>query len=104
MIEVRFGAPLQLLKLIGNLVESGFDAGLVLFAARSARRTGPANRVVTDFDRQRPLIGDDVIEMNQGERGVGLQTRHDFARGNAERARGVMLFSMVCGPVLSPRT
>src|SRR5260221_1986913 len=81
----------RLLELLGHLVDPGLDAGLVLLAARCARRAGRADGIVTDLDRQRALIGDDVVEMDQAEARVGLQARDQVARGAAESARGVRL-------------
>ena len=61
-----------LLQLIGHLVDPSLDASLVLFAARCARCTGRADDIFTDLDRQRALVGDNVVEMNQTQRRVGL--------------------------------
>jgi hypothetical protein len=58
--------------LIGHLVDPGFDASLVLFAARRARSAGCADDLVAHLDRQRALVGYDVGEMDQAERRIKI--------------------------------
>jgi hypothetical protein len=67
-------------QLIGDLVERGLDASLVLFAARRARCAGRADDFVAHLDRERPLVGDDVGQMDQAERRVGLDAFDQGAR------------------------
>ena len=64
---------IPLLQLIGHLVEPGLDACLILFAAWGARCAGRADDVIPDLDRERALVGDDVAQVDQGERRIGLR-------------------------------
>src|SRR5262245_9080464 len=52
------------LELIGNLVEPGLGACLVLLAARRAGDTNRADHLIADLDRQRPLCRDDPGQMH----------------------------------------
>src|SRR5258705_9130450 len=62
------------LQLIGHFVDPGLDASFVLFTARRARSAGCADDLVADLDRQRALVGYDVGEMDQAERGSCWRT------------------------------
>jgi hypothetical protein len=55
-----YTAPRWSLELIGDLIEAGLDAGLVLFTAGRAGDTGRADHLVADLDRQSPLRRDDA--------------------------------------------
>src|ERR1700739_1108953 len=83
----EIAAPL--LQLIGHLIEPGLDACLILFAAWRTRCAGCADDVIPHLDWKRTLVGDDVAQVNQGERRIGLQPIGQRARWRAERARGV---------------
>src|SRR5947209_18440621 len=83
------------LEQVGDLVDAGLDAGLVLFAARRAGRTDRADRLLTDLDRKCTLVGDDVREMYEPERRVGFQAIDQSARRRAEGACGVSLAKAV---------
>jgi len=60
------------LQLIGHFINPGLNASLVLFAARRARGAGCTDDLVAHLDRQSPLVGYDVGEMDQAERRIGL--------------------------------
>src|SRR5437762_7936842 len=80
-----------LFELVGDLVEPGLDAGLVLVAAGRARDAGRADHLVADLDRQRALRCDDAREVHRAGGRVVLDPLHELARGDAESARGVGL-------------
>src|ERR1700676_4639316 len=84
-------APPGLLQPVGDLVERGLDAGLILFAARSTGGSGPANHFLAEHDRQRALHGNDVAEIDETERGFSLDALDHLARWRAGRARSVGL-------------
>src|SRR6185295_2566053 len=71
----------SLLEHSGDFLDPGLDAGLVLLRARRA------DGFVANLDRQRALVCNHVAEVDQAERGVGLEARLQVARGDAEGAR-----------------
>src|SRR5215469_4602171 len=81
----------RLLELIGDLVEAGFGAGLVLLAARRTGHTDRADDLVADLDRQRALRRNDPAEMHRARGRVVLDALDELARRNAKRARGIGL-------------
>ncbi len=61
-----------LLELVGDFIDPGLDASLILFAARCARSARCANDFVAHLDRQRALVRYDIGEMDQAERRIRL--------------------------------
>src|SRR5579872_2992385 len=84
-----FGAAL--FQLVGDLVEAGLGADLVLVAAGRAGDADPADHLIADLDRQSALRRDDPVEVYEERRRVGLETLHDLAGRDPEGARGIGL-------------
>src|SRR6266550_4515005 len=91
----RIATPAQSLELVGDLVEAGLRADLVLLSAGRAGDADRADDFLADPDRQRALSGDNVVEMNREIGGVLLDARDDVTRGDAEGARRVGLAQAV---------
>src|SRR5580692_4183271 len=89
MPAARRESPAFSLQLVGHLVDSSFDASLVLFTAGCTRCAGCADHILSDLDRKRALVGDDVAQMDQAERRIGLHPLDQRAGRETERARGV---------------
>src|SRR5205807_1841584 len=87
--------PARSLELVGDLVDAGLRADLVLLAAGRAGDADRADDLLADLDRQRPPSGNHVVEMNREVGGVLLDALDDLARGNAEGARRVGLAQAV---------
>src|SRR5256886_4041135 len=92
-LALRLGA--KLLQHAGDFVDSGLDASLVLLLARRAGGAGRADGLLADLDRQRALVRDHVVEVDQAELRVGLEPLHHLAGRDAEGARGIGLAKAV---------
>src|ERR1043165_541195 len=84
-LRPRAGEPL--LERIGDLVDAGLGADLVLLAARRARHADRPDDVVADLDGQRALRCDDVRQPHQRELRIVLIAFGELARRLAEWAR-----------------
>src|SRR5216683_2742209 len=98
-VKMRKSKRRCLLQLIGDLVDTGFHACLIFFAARSAGGSRRADYLVADFDRQCALVGDDIGEVNKAERRVIFQSRDDFTRRHTESACGICFAKAVLSGV-----
>src|SRR5438552_13057749 len=76
-----------LLKLIGDLVEPGLGAGLVLVAARGAGDADRADHLLPDLDRQGALRRYGIGHMHCEIRRVSLKSVSDLAAGHREVPR-----------------
>jgi hypothetical protein len=94
------------LKLIGNLIQAGLDAGFV-----DARRAGEANaadKVIARLDRKPARDSDDVRQRHLlAHHGVAVSEPFRIRGSRGAKAEGCVgfaaAFSMVCGLELSPR-
>src|SRR5690349_1946233 len=86
---------LHLFQLIGDLVEPGLGAGLVLVAAGRARYADRADNVIADLDRQPAGGCADVAEPQRETGRVFLLPLAELARGGAEGARRIGLAEAV---------
>src|SRR5580700_4287303 len=82
-------------QLVGDLVDPGLGADLVLVAAGRPGNADRADDFVADLDGQRPLRGDHVVQVHGEEGWVLLVSVGDLARGDAEGARGIGLAKAV---------
>src|SRR3954467_13731160 len=84
----RHGPPRArwLFELVGDLVDAGFDAGLVLLAAGSAGGAGRADHVFADLDRQCAAPGGEAGEILRAHLRILLQPVFHLARRDTERA------------------
>ena len=95
------------LQLILDLVEAGLDAGLVLLAARRAGGAGRADRLFADLDRQRAAPAMMLVSTARPAAGCpsGAFPSRPTAMRNVRAVYALRkLFSIVCGPVPSPRS
>src|SRR6476646_9671818 len=79
----------RLFQLIGNLIDTGFDARFIFLATRRAGSTSRADDLIAELDWQRALIGNHISKVNEAERRVVLQAGDDLARRYAEGAGGI---------------
>src|SRR5260370_2083795 len=80
-----------LFELVGDLVEPGLGAGLILVAAGRPRHAGRADDVLADLDRQPAGGGADAGQPERGARRIVLLPLRELARGRAEGAGGERL-------------
>src|SRR5215469_12708700 len=88
-VNFRLVRGWDLFELVGDFVDTGFGASLVLFAARGTRDPDRPDNLVTDLYRQRSLRSDDPGKVYGSERRVILDPLRKFTRRNAEGARGI---------------
>src|ERR1700730_4134824 len=91
--------------MVGHLVQRGLHARLVLLAAWRAGAPRRAYDLFAHLDRQRAASSGEAGEILRAHLRVFLQPLFHFARGDTKGARRAFLklFSIVCGPVPSPR-
>src|SRR5258705_1513436 len=77
-----------LFELVGDLVEPGLGAGLILVAAGRTRHADRADDVLADLDRQPAGGGADAGQPERGARRIVLLPLRELARGRAEGAGG----------------
>src|SRR5437868_349072 len=85
----------KLLELVGDLVDAGLGANLVLLAARCAGNADGTYRLLANLDLQRAGKCDDVAQVDGPERRVAFQSLGHLARGDADAACGVGLAAAV---------
>src|SRR6516165_11974369 len=79
------------LELIGDLVEAGLGARLVLLAAGRAGYADRADDLVADLDRQGALRRDDPAEVHGTHRRIVLDALDELSRRDTEGPRSVGL-------------
>src|SRR5689334_12032738 len=81
----------RLLELIGDLIEPGLSAGLVLLAAGGARDADRADHLLPDLNRQGALRRRGIGHMHGEIRRVLLKPAGDLAGGYPEGPRRIGL-------------
>src|SRR5262245_2589153 len=103
---VSGAAAARSLELIGDLLDAGLDAGFILVAAGSAGNADRADHLLADHDRQRAARGGKPVRYCAPICGFFF-SRSSISPDGMRNVRAVKaflkLFSMVCGPVPSPR-
>jgi len=95
--KIRRSWNASLVQLVGDPIDTRFHAGFILFAAGGTGCAGSSDNLVTDLDRQRALVGNYIGEVDEPERRIVFQPGDEFARRNAEGARGIGFAETVFG-------